>query len=271
MKEKSVNHRGFTLVELLVVIAIIAILMAILLPALSMAREKAREARCLSNVKQIGLALIQWQNNALSGKFPNHDMPSGGRLNSWCEMIAMYRRFTPEWVENNRAWLEEVKQQPPEDWEKYIDNMEVFMCPSDKPHPHRINEGRSRAWSFWREADHDGFEYSYTISFPCERRNNSGPILDKNASGQMLSADGVWPWTENLSAFYLDDPNNGWDNPTWFCNTVGYFHRGRANVVCRDGSGRSIRWGKKGSGLDTNETHNGLAGESLTVFHANMP
>ena len=54
-------RRGFTLIELLVVIAIIAVLIALLLPAVQAAREAARRAQCVNNLKQIGLAVHNYQ------------------------------------------------------------------------------------------------------------------------------------------------------------------------------------------------------------------
>src|SRR5450755_3744538 len=55
------SRRGFTLIELLVVIAIIAVLIALLLPAVQAAREAARRAQCVNNLKQIGLALHNYE------------------------------------------------------------------------------------------------------------------------------------------------------------------------------------------------------------------
>lgn len=74
------KRRGFTLIELLVVIAIIAILAAILFPVFAKAREKARQAACLSNCKQLGTGMTMYEDD--NDRYPQsmRTYPAGGRI-----------------------------------------------------------------------------------------------------------------------------------------------------------------------------------------------
>ena len=99
------KRRGFTLIELLVVIAIIAILAAILFPVFARAREKARQASCQSNEKQIILACIMYATD-YDGRFPRN-----------CSSLSTAGCVAPGW-----DWRE--VSQP------YVKNWQLYTCPS---------------------------------------------------------------------------------------------------------------------------------------------
>jgi len=84
------KQNGFTLIELLVVIAIIAILAAILFPVFAKVREKARQTQCVSNLKQIGLGLMQYsQDNDETLPYARNDGPPLGDI-PWQAAIYSY-------------------------------------------------------------------------------------------------------------------------------------------------------------------------------------
>jgi prepilin-type N-terminal cleavage/methylation domain-containing protein len=101
---------AFTLIELLVVIAIIAILAAILFPVFSQAREKARQTTCLSNEKQIGMAILQYVQDY------DEAMPSG-------VVNAPYTQNPGPTTGYGMGWAGQVFA--------YAKSKEIFRCPDD--------------------------------------------------------------------------------------------------------------------------------------------
>ncbi|MBI4326453.1 MAG: prepilin-type N-terminal cleavage/methylation domain-containing protein [Chloroflexi bacterium] len=118
----SANRKqsGFTLIELLVVITIIAILAALLLPALARAKEHARAAKCLSNVRQIGLA-IQLYIHERDGRYPTESGENwkSFRLGGGDPSPDAARRFGLENATNRILW-------------PYTHSRELYRCAADR-------------------------------------------------------------------------------------------------------------------------------------------
>jgi prepilin-type N-terminal cleavage/methylation domain-containing protein/prepilin-type processing-associated H-X9-DG protein len=93
MSQKTESKNAFTLIELLVVIAIISILAAILFPVFARARENARRASCMSNLKQIGLGIMMYVQD-YDEKYPPSNITNEGTGYFWWQLIDPYTKST---------------------------------------------------------------------------------------------------------------------------------------------------------------------------------
>jgi prepilin-type N-terminal cleavage/methylation domain-containing protein/prepilin-type processing-associated H-X9-DG protein len=158
------RHRNaFTLIELLVVIAIIAILAAILFPVFAQAREKARSTSCVSNLKQIGLAIRMYSQDYdetlfTSGMLPLFPAKAGDGTN----LVRMVQGGFPYFL------------QP------YVKNEGIFTCPSDDKQNYW---GRSSDWG-WNAAPWAGHPTSYMFRHTFDCAGACGNMLNGTKDSQ---------------------------------------------------------------------------------------
>jgi prepilin-type N-terminal cleavage/methylation domain-containing protein/prepilin-type processing-associated H-X9-DG protein len=117
--KRSAFHRGFTLIELLVVISIIALLAAILFPVFARARENARRASCQSNLKQIGLGIMQYVQD-YDGRFPMGEIYPFGTAAENCAKALPGPLFKP--FKTQPTWMGYIFP--------YTKSTQLYYCPS---------------------------------------------------------------------------------------------------------------------------------------------
>jgi prepilin-type N-terminal cleavage/methylation domain-containing protein/prepilin-type processing-associated H-X9-DG protein len=246
---KNIRSKGFTLIELLVVIAIIAILAAILFPVFAQAREKARQITCVSNMKQIGLGVLQYVQDYDEAYPPSTDE----QYIQWYNMVQPYIKNGELYngLSYGRGGVFRCPSFPADDYGQgqdygaslglFVDNnpgnnggvpqtpwtLSVVDAPADKIMV--AEKGRNAAnW---------GYETFNTIE-------------QEWVGGSGVMTNGVYDPNKDNSAHSVlpsvdCDGTEGVNNPyNWECGwTVRYRHTGACNVLYCDGHAKSMTKG----------------------------
>jgi prepilin-type N-terminal cleavage/methylation domain-containing protein/prepilin-type processing-associated H-X9-DG protein len=195
LSDRSGRPAGFTLIELLVVIAIIAILAAILFPVFAKAREKARQTTCLSNTKQIGMALMQYEQD--------WDEANPG---VWFGPASAGAWSRPSDATLYYKWMDAIFP--------YVKSEQVFNCPSD---------GVNKKYVFRNRDGSNGYgSYAMSQAYFCAGDNYTGPASDYNQGPfimriPMIQAPSTTVWIVDGGVPGIKDPS--WKSyEFWWCD-----------------------------------------------------
>jgi prepilin-type N-terminal cleavage/methylation domain-containing protein/prepilin-type processing-associated H-X9-DG protein len=243
------SRRAFTLIELLVVIAIIAILIGLLLPAVQKVREAASRSQCQNNLKQIGLAAMNYH-DTYQKLPPAVIMPYA--QNGFDPMMELQRPFGPNWAVLILPYIEEDGLYKSVDVSRYPGctmvpgmttnfdiadrswralrgaNVKTYLCPSDPnnrtPYSDTANgppednwaRGNYGANAGFQDFDHmtNGSEYNLTTVPGVEVPIVSSPVMAANYGAKMITIpDGTSTtimFNELRSGIQSIDPRGTW-------------------------------------------------------------
>ena len=201
---------GFTLIELLVVIAIIAILAAMLLPALSKAREKARQASCSANLKQIGLGLIMYADD-------NKERLPG----SWIDVGGAGYNAAPSYTWRRLA-------------HPYIGDRNVHFCPSGTA----TNTWDPTASSDWGTSSYGGNRVHWSGGSPTDAMSGIPLSILAYPSETVLIAERASA-ADQAPAYQANSHDFNW--PLYDASVGPTRHGGGANFTWGDGH---VQWHK---------------------------
>ncbi|WP_125206085.1 DUF1559 domain-containing protein [Capsulimonas corticalis] len=250
------TKKGFTLIELLVVIAIIAILAAILFPVFAKAREKARQISCLSNEKQLGLAILQYSQDS------DERMPCGTAV-------------TGVNTQDGKGWASQIYS--------YVKSTAVFRCPDDStsgsnvapityPISYGINLQATRSALADFVSDSKSVMLFETVgsaaSITTVGNAVSGDITSPAADGNPEGFNGVGRFATGVMSGA--SPSEVGGNNGWYDTKTGR-HTDASNYLMADGHAKWIRptsvsTGGDGSNGDCNTFTSGtFAGTAASV------